>query len=217
MPVLAHRRVTFSGVFGTTTNPYERWSLRLNLAPGGGSAISQAMVTSFGTAFAVHLIPIMRPAAVFTECKLADISAGTADSPGGLYTGNPFILGTGNQGTGSGGADYPPQISLAISLNTALRGPRGKGRFYLPAPALPYDPLTGTIPTSAMSGLQTAVTGFLNAVNAVDGAFSNIAIVSSFGVSSAVTSYRVGRVFDTIRSRRTSIPEVYTANLAVAA
>lgn len=111
-------------------------------------------------------------------------------------------------GTGSG---FPaPQVALAISLDTALRrGRAARGRFYMPVPTSAIDS-AGRISSGAAQAHAAAATTMLNAV-AGSLVGWRVGVVSDIGVGAQepVTNVRVGRVLDTIRSRRRSIPEEY--------
>jgi hypothetical protein len=203
-----HARMTFSGVLGTLALPYERWSVRLNLSNGGTpSTPTLAMATEGAAAWATHMLNTHGSWCRLTEVKLANIGAD------GLYTGSPVIAAVDHAGT-SGAAPNPPQIAMAVSLGTTLRGPRGRGRFYIPAPAAAVEVNTGLIPTANQTFVQGKVVAFLNALNAISQQ-GNVVIASSFGFSTPVTTVRVGRALDTIRSRRTSVVEGYSTPTAV--
>jgi hypothetical protein len=193
--------MTFSGVFGSTAQPWERWSMRFNFIGAGSGPFSLVELQAGVSALNTHLLPYVNEMARLTEVKSAAIT------PAGEYAGDPTILAVDVAG-GAGSPVHAPQISLAISLATALRGPRGRGRFYLPAPAVPFQTTNGLIPDASRDGVQTAAAAFISALNAAtDG--GTVVVASSFGTNSPVTGVRVGRVLDTIRSRRRSVPETY--------
>lgn len=112
----------------------------------------------------------------------------------------------------STGTNTAPQIALAISLTTAIsRGRAHAGRFYLPLPAM-QPGVDGRITMAqAITALNASVL-FVKALNTamapwVVGVTSNIGV----GAQQAVTGMRVGRVLDTIRSRRSGFLEEHQA------
>lgn len=107
-------------------------------------------------------------------------------------------------------ATNAPQVAIAVSLDTAARrGLATRGRFYLPTP-VPVVKEDGRIDAASATAFATAATTFLQSVSAalpgwIPGVVSNVGA----GAQRPVTNVRVGRVYDTIRSRRTSLPEDY--------
>lgn len=208
MPVAAHRRLTFSGFFGTATAPYEEWSFRLNLGVGEGGGDAAALATAARDAFGTHLAPFIRSWATLTEVKYADIAAG------GLYAGDPVIVEASIAGGAGAAGSQAPQVALAVSLDTELRGASGRGRFYLPAPGVALASADGLVGAAEIQSVANASAAFLGAINSPAG-FGNVSIVSYKGSVQPVTSVRVGRALDTIRSRRRSLPETYTSDVTV--
>lgn len=103
---------------------------------------------------------------------------------------------------------HAPQVALAISLMTsAARGRASRGRFYIPTPAVVVGD-DARISSANAETVAAAATEFITDLNAAMpgwrvGVFSNI----GDGQWRPVTRVRVGRVLDTIRSRRASIDE----------
>jgi hypothetical protein len=206
--VPAHRRLTFSGVFGTLAAPYERWSFRLNLGTDIEGDDPAVLLDAAALGFQQDIASEMKPHVRLTEIKYARIAAG------GLYSGAPVLKEVNTPGGATFGPIYPPQVALAVSLVTDRRGPTGRGRIYLPAP--PHDVQAADGRTAAALAQQTATlfAGFINRLNGPAG-FGDVSIVSTKGYSTKVTGVRVGRVLDTIRSRRTDLPEDYGATVVV--
>jgi len=109
---------------------------------------------------------------------------------------------------GTGSMSAPPQNAIVSSLVTGGRGPRNRGRLYIPAP--------GAAPTTdglLSTGMKTAVNNgskaLVNAVDAVSGL--RAAVVSrTHATYSDITKVRVGDEFDTQRRRRNGRRETYT-------
>lgn len=103
---------------------------------------------------------------------------------------------------------YPPQVALAISLKTAKqRGRARAGRFYIPYPAAPLSS-NGYMAANEAQNVADIATVFLNSLNAAM-TLSRVGVVSNLGTGheEPVTHVEVGRIFDTIRSRRRSLKE----------
>jgi len=104
----------------------------------------------------------------------------------------------------------PPQVSLAISTVTGLqRGRASKGRWFLPLPGAQMTD-EGRMSTSDQQVALNASRDFLVALNAAAGPW-HAGVVSNVGTGAQhpITGVRVGRVFDTIRSRRDKFDEDY--------
>jgi hypothetical protein len=114
------------------------------------------------------------------------------------------------------GGSHLPQIALALSMGTGLRGKRGvRGRVYLPA--APFTMVSSNSPyidPAAIASVATKFTAFLDDLNnwpGFDGSAPEVHVVSLVEpISNRVTSVRVGNVYDTMRSRRSAIKETYT-------
>lgn len=215
MPYAPHDRLTMTGRLGKTEQ-LERFSMTINLQGVGLAGVAnryQQAVNDIGADCAAWFA---RPGtnicdeAVLEEVKVAPIG------PDGLYTGDPVFWeqmpGAGVKG-GLQVVPMPFQVSWAISLGTDRRGPTGRGRFFQPLPAAAIERATGGVPTAAQTGCRASAVTFLEALNnspGPDGPGSiRVVVASSKGYNSPVTSVRVGRVLDTIRSRRRSLDESY--------
>lgn len=108
-------------------------------------------------------------------------------------------------------AAAPGQLTLAITTRTALaRGRAHAGRFYPPTgqPAVALDASGREATTVAQSMAQSAA-DLIVALNLVDPTFTACVFSRAGQVQEPITHVAVGRVYDTIRSRRTSISEDY--------
>jgi hypothetical protein len=109
----------------------------------------------------------------------------------------------------AGGSNLPAQSALCISLVTARPGPTGKGRFFLPLGKATLDG-DGRLQASEMPGRAANAALF---VERIGNTVAEVEVFSSKDYSSTVTGVKVGRVVDTMRSRRRSLVEAYTAAL----
>lgn len=127
---------------------------------------------------------------------------GTTGVPG--QTGNPV---------------HPPQIALVVSLTTERsRGLAHAGRFYIPCPAAPLQQ-DGRITDSAATFIAQQASSMLNSINAALPGDYQVVVASDVreGAIQPVTGVRVGRVLDTVRSRRTSLAEEYMEGQPISA
>jgi len=113
---------------------------------------------------------------------------------------------------------HPNQVALAVSLTTGYtRGPAHRGRFYLPLPSIEMQP-DGTIAAFYTNGIKGSTKTFLEAIADVPGvdAINSLTptVMSRKAGSPAhrkITGVDVGKVLDTQRRRRRSLPEAYTS------
>lgn len=109
---------------------------------------------------------------------------------------------------GVGTSNLPAQIANVVTLRTAAqRGRASSGRFYYPATgrAVQSD---GRLSAGAALAIAADATALLNGLNAALPGWK-VAVMSSIGTGYArdVTHVEVGRVYDTMRSRRRSMEE----------
>jgi hypothetical protein len=106
----------------------------------------------------------------------------------------------------------PNQITLAATLATGYsRGPAHKGRFYLPMVAFQAQVADGLIATAAADAAQDVVSVWLTTCNAADPDYRVAVFSRKAGAPQhkLVTGIHIGRVLDTQRRRRRSLPEKY--------
>lgn len=217
MPYAQHLRITASGVFGTGPLGGEQWSWRLNLSDPVASEDpvddqDQADdIAADVAAFHGRAGSWISANARLLEVKCARIGVD------GKYLDDPRIV-TMDQAGGGGALVYPYQVALAVSLGTERRGATGRGRFYLPGPTIPFAVNTGQVSAIPAQEVRDSVVQLVQDINdqpGLDGVAPRVVIASSKGYNSDVTTVRVGRVLDTIRSRRTSVDEAYGPESAV--
>jgi len=216
MPYAEHVRMTAIGAFGSGLAEYEQFAWTLSLAPSSLGGFSSAgarelMDDTAADVGAFHASGISLPGSVrLKEVKFALIG------PDGTYVEDAYIVPQPRSGSGQEAAQFPPQVALAISLQTERRGASGRGRFYIPAPLTTVSNTTGQMGTPQQENVLAAAVTMINAVNNapnldVNGPRFQVVVASSKGFLSPVTAVRVGKALDTIRSRRRSIPEAYLA------
>jgi hypothetical protein len=226
-PPAAHIRCTFSGTIGQSAAPPEIWAFNVAVAHGAGSsktadaakASLEAAAAALEARWATYAVGISSHATL-TRVRCASIGdQGTVDKTGG----GAFVQGdkVGTTAATGTGANFPFQIALAVSLATARAGAGGRGRYYLPVPVGAVSIVDGLLTTSDQSAHLTRSKAFLDGINAdmaLQG-FGRVSVASSGSVTkglpaglSTVTNVRVGRVLDTIRSRRNALLERYVTS-----
>lgn len=209
MPTLDHRLYTWSGVFGSATSPIESWQFSLKAGSLGSltAAEQDAQATALANAYAESWRATMPPWVILTGVTSVDVDAS------GKY--DTRADGSYLRGEWAGSFDglfgdtvkYPLQTALTISLTSARPGPTGKGRFFIPMPGAVLD-AGHRISSGQVQGFADRAAEFIRDVNA---AGQPVQIFSSKGYASIVTGVRVGRVPDTMRSRRGDMIESYLA------
>jgi hypothetical protein len=175
------------------------------LISGVGSAI-QALHTATGTKI---------PAAVkLSFIKFARVGVDghyVPQVPGGQA--NPQITTLADiAGSVSTPTGPPNQQSIAVTLTTGYStGVAKKGRFYLPCPIYYPSSTDGLISASEANAVQDAAALWLTTMNASDPNFRVAVFSRKDGAAThrLVTGVWVGRVIDTQRRRRRSLPETY--------
>jgi hypothetical protein len=207
----AHTRCTFEGITGAVAAPLEHWSLNINfpadaepadsagpVADGVAAACKQAWVDTMGDHVTsdTHL----------TRVKVAHVNAdGHVDvGPDGAYSQGVW---EGDEWGALTPRAMPLQTALCVSLVTARAGATGKGRFFLPWPGMDIDAVTKRLTDAQVTTIATDARDLLNAL-AVIMTFAP-QVVSSKGYMSEVIAVKVGRAPDTMRSRRSDLPEGY--------
>jgi hypothetical protein len=109
---------------------------------------------------------------------------------------------------GASGTDpLPYQVCEVVTINTAVPGRSGRGRFYLPRVVTSSNTSTGRLDTTARDALIGAYGGYLNDL-AADPYFIEGGVISRLHTSFAGwQKVSMGDVFDTQRSRRSKLVE----------
>lgn len=209
----AHTRVTFEGVVGTVGAPLEYWAFGVNfpedaIPPDATDVVADGVALSLKGAYTTHWKPIMGSDVILTKVKVSRIQAdGTVEKRGdGSYIQGEW---TGSDAGTQAKAPMPLQVAVCVGLSTTRSGATGKGRFFIPWPSGSLDDTTKRISSTGATNWATAAKNFLNALATV--LTFPPQVVSSKGYMSEVTGVRVGRVPDTLRSRRADLPEEYVS------
>jgi len=192
----------------------EGWSMGLRLAdtvPPINAAASQAVCDTY--AAAVHTF-WGGQSTTAAQAVLKTVKMNWLNTLGHyVFNSTSRVDYTDNAHGGGASIGYPNQVALAVTLGTAAgRGLAHQGRIFLPLPGYPVDAGTGLIQLTTAQGIATVWGGFLDTLNGLDSnrrvtIFSGGTPKTPTGAAHKVTKVEVGRVLDTMRSRRRSLVE----------
>lgn len=209
MPVIAHAKVTFSGHFlATGAVKTEIWAWGMNYSTLGTAdpplADLQAVADLGKASWTTHIAPLHTVAVVLDKVRFSLHEAG------GLVK----RYGTGEYqqadaigdvpGSGSGGTK-PLSSAVCVSLYSNRPGPTGKGRFFLPQT---HHNIASDFRFSDADA-DAIKAGAVGLITAMEPLLTKPEVVSSYGYNTTVTKVRVGRVPDTMRSRRNALLEAH--------
>ena len=113
----------------------------------------------------------------------------------------------------AGGTNIAPQLSSVVTLKTAIERGRGsKGRVYLvPSAHITSLGTDGRLTTTQATAVATGMKNLIDRLNTTYSLVGRVGVASNAGAGrfEHVTHLAVGRVLDTMRSRRASLAEDY--------
>lgn len=199
------RLVVAGTVYGSETFSWSMSFMR-NFAPAAvpPSAVPGGFVTALTTFWSS---PYWSNAAEINTIKLNEIGTN------GRYVdqGNTVAEYLTTPIPGTGTIKPAPQVALAITLRTAKsRGRAHAGRFYVPTPAI-LPSADGLLSAPSVLEIAGMAKDMLDDFQTALGADWMPAVMSNVGTGTQepITHVAVGRVLDTVRSRRTSLGEDY--------
>jgi len=107
------------------------------------------------------------------------------------------------------GETLPPQISLAVTLRTALATRAGRGRFYLP-PFSVAQMDTGRLPSATQTDVLDQVKQMFDSL--IGNGHTPVIYHRTAASTTPITTLAVGDVYDTQRRRRDSYVEAYVSD-----
>jgi hypothetical protein len=216
-----HLKVSYRGVFvGTPEIWSHSHSLRLPSGledPTPGATVTNLSLDALAAAWTALASALLIDVVQLTDIRCYEIGSD------GRMVGNPHMrlyAGTsGPKGAGTVGR-LPPQVAIAVTTEGANRGPGRFGRFYLPlvkflpGPDLRMSTGDQTQVLNASKTFLLAMRDSYSLAGSPDVVDVNPINVSTLGgggngSSQEVTRIRVGRVYDTIRRRRSAMDESY--------
>lgn len=207
-----HNRFVVRGSFG---NSPETWTYGLHF-PSAFSGIDDVVPEDWDQAAITNAVNVFHGGSSFATSTKVTGWRGYHIGPDGRTVGNNLrVVEYDVPVGGAGTTKYPPQVTLVMSLRADNRGPARNGRCYLPGLVLAVDADTFQI-ASALCGLMA--TNFKTFIDSLKAAMYPIGAIgeelvnvskAGSGVMQNVTTYRCGRVYDTMRSRRRALEEDY--------
>lgn len=143
----------------------------------------------------------------WTHVKIAAIdAAGATVGSGATYT---FTTPLAGQRTNP----MTPQAALALTLRANIVGRKGRGRIFLPGLARDLMDANALVDSTSRTALRASFKSYIDNVQNMAGLTQHlpIVVVMSAGAAQAVrpAEIRIGDRFDTIKSRRAQVTEVY--------
>lgn len=215
-----HRIVVIGDLYGV-----EEFNFSLTVAPLTGAAnipaSTQALTDAVGAAVATWYPKLAGSGgcSIIQQARLQSVKVNRLD-PDGHYKDPVSFEAIVGPIQGGSGALVAPQLAMAVTLASVIpRGRGSKNRFYLPPlTAFATVDSTGRVSAANAGAIASGAKGLIDALNAVYAGFGGgfdpahrVAVASSAGAGSFrdVAKIRVGRVIDTMRSRRSSLAEDY--------
>lgn len=213
MAVPTHFRFTARGTFAGTPEIWSfGWHMGRVVEDGADAELDDidesGVTTALATFFGAGIID--------TTVHLVDWRAYVIGTDGRMEGNGPLLHdATGDSIAGTGTVRYPPQVAAVVSLIAANRGPAQYGRFYVPGPTAVLETDRRLSSANAQT-LANAASAFLKDVSdAIDlplelgsSAAKNVSSRGGgAGTMQTVDHVEVGRVLDTLRSRRNGMIE----------
>jgi hypothetical protein len=127
----------------------QRIAYRAQVTAGSGVTYGE-FLTSVGTSFQALMLPMIDSTSSFRGMGVREILAPVVGSPSPAYDNSAVAVGTGV------GKPMPGQVSGLIKISTAVGGRKGRGRLYIPFPAVTFGDDTDQ-PTAAYLVLLNAL------------------------------------------------------------
>jgi hypothetical protein len=217
--------------WGGTLPGNEIWSCSLKLADADSLAVAQnavlesIQIPEYTNDFIAPIVKAFHTDSsagissqcMLTYCKITHMGVqGKALEPFSTHISEHVFTPTAG---GWGGAIYPNQTALAVTLTTAYsRGPAHAGRFYLPLPAWNLG-LDGRLTDVSAASTAASASAFIKNLSDMPGvdvpASPGVVVMSrkaGGAVTRKVTGVSVGRVLDTQRRRRNKLDEGYKSS-----
>jgi hypothetical protein len=215
-----HLRVTMTGTIGDTSSPVEEFSFGFALNrpdTGGQRTLSdlQTIAQAANTFYPVTISGSLSHATRLTRIRVSDIAGNgkTQRQLDGSY--NHFDLTVSRDG--GMGVVPAPQTALVVGLYTPLNDLCGRGRMFLPMPGLPLIKESCQISDANAQMVADALAAFFDGVSDASASTGNGRLILASQGSVArgippenrpITEIRVGKTYDTMRSRRAQIAEL---------
>lgn len=218
-PGFFHRLVVIGTMYTT-----ERFNFTMSIVSGEDPSVVEPVTEDLLNAVANDVIGWWDNAynspgvGIVDDARLTDIKLNRIDAQGHYADNEAMVTSVGTPIPGPAAGTLPAQLALAVTLRTARERGRGsRGRFYLPTVGvLASLDASGRLSTEQATNLATGAAQLVDAINQTYWARGGgllvgmrVGVASNIGtgVFEPATAVEVGRVPDTIRSRRSSLVE----------
>lgn len=210
-------KFTCSGIFSEfPSGTAEIWSMGFHLGNASDTAYSQTELNDLNVADVYSIITGWFSSAamqISTGCLLTMIKIAGIGADGKYGALNAVFSEVNVAGHG-GGTNHPTTTSVAVSLRSFVRGPKGRGRFYIPGVtnAVQND---WHFPSSDMQSMANSTGAMLKAlvteVNSLIGTTHDVGLIVASSVEGnvPVTTVECGTVPDNISRRKNKMVDVY--------
>lgn len=143
------------------------------------------------------------------DMRLTEIRLSAIQDNGKVINGaSVYSLSSPLVGSASATTQMPPEVAVVASLRTAGRGPRNRGRMYLPLNSATNA--SGLIASASLTTIVNATKSMAeNLAGAIPGGY--VSVVHQAGLTySTVTKVQAGNHWDAQRRRQNALPETRT-------
>lgn len=218
-PGMFHRIVAIGTLYGAET-----FNFTLNVVPTENpldvEEVTDTLATDVKNKISTWFSATALPASpsIITRAQLTEVKVNRIDALGRYADNDVHTIPVTPVAAGQASGNLASQLALAVTLRTARERGRGsRGRFYMP-PIGPFASLgtDGRLTTAQAQQQANSAKALLESINltywARDGGLRTgmmVGVASDIGsgIFEAATRVEVGRVPDTIRSRRSSLSE----------
>jgi hypothetical protein len=193
---------------GTTVSG-ELFQYRFHLTSVSGVEFTLAQAVACAHAWqnslktgASPLVPLYGPATTWNPIQVDMLDPGTGKTTERGYD-TVSMAGTGS----SVAASLPPSVAVCVTLRSNEAGPRGRGRFYLPAPLASAASSAGRMTSATLTSFSAALANAFTFLDAVSPDIVPAIYSKAHNSIFASTRADVGDVFDSQRPRRDKLVE----------
>lgn len=145
----------------------------------------------------------------WTQTTATDSSGGGGDAAQDFPT-QWHAYPTATRPTGTGGVALPYEVACAVTLQTDTRGPRGRGRLYLPPYGVNSMQTGGVFTATTVSVSGEMIQDLFDTMKAAHAGIVPVVVSERAKQLHEITSIQTGRVPDSQRRRRRSQSEAPT-------
>lgn len=204
-----YTRLVAHGIIGDLLDPYEIFSFSMALDHPGDFLTNAQMDNC---ADAVEAFFGASGTKITNRATLTEVRFHHLDNT--WHQDQPtYVVGKSQAGASSAG-QRPSQVALAVSLRGPAAVHPARGRFYIPMPDHTLDTASGLLSSTEVQTTANLAVTLSNDLYEAMGSLGQLGIATKGDVVPA-EQIRVGRVLDTIRSRRNQPLESYRVGILV--